>query len=377
MSKAIYAFSGDPITYGHIDIITRAVQVFKEVVVAIGVNPEKDYLFSLAERTALAKKAVANYSQVKVVSFTGLLVDFAYEIDADVIVKGVRSPTDFEYEKCLFNMGESQDIDIETVVFLARPELAHISSSNVKQLQRNQGLIHDYVPLNVKQALEAKMSQQYIISITGEIGAGKTYTAHKFMELAQQRKIEAHHIDLDAITHQILEELPQPKYQQIRQTIVKEFGAKVENKDGSINRKVLGEIVFNDKAKLEQLNNIMQQPLLVRVRRELCGKKGLILLNAALIIESNMTFLSNNNVCLVKTNQQSQKKRLLYRDLTESQIQRRLDSQYTYAQKKARLKKMIARDSFGRIWGIDNSNQAPDALFNQQFEQILQYFTLI
>lgn len=376
MSKAIYAFSGDPITYGHIDIIQRAAEVFDQLVVAIGVNPEKKYLFSLEERTKLAKTALVSFSNVKVVSFAGLLVDFAYEIGADAIVRGVRSSTDFEFENSLFKMCQSQDITIETVIFMSKPELAHVSSSNVKQLQQEQGLIHEYVPLNVKQHLEAKMSEQYIVSITGEIGAGKTYVTNKFMELAKDKKISAFNLDLDLIAHSILKDLPQPKYQQIRQSIVQEFGKKVKNSDGSINRKVLGEVVFNDQEKLKRLNDMLHQSLLVRIRRELYRKKGLIFCNAALIAEAGMSYLSNNNVCLVKTDKNSQEKRLLKRELTQNQIERRLKSQYSYAQKKSSLKKIIQRDNFGQIWEIDNSTNVSEDEIEKKFNQIIKYFKL-
>lgn len=376
MSKAIYAFSGDPITYGHIDIIVRAAEVFDEVVAAIGVNPSKDYLFSLKEREQLAKKALAGLVNVSVVSFKGLLIDFAYEIGADVIVKGVRSASDFEYEATLYHMGESQELDIDTFILIARPELAHVSSSAVKQIQKEQGLIHEYVPLNVKQALEANLSGQYILAVTGEIGSGKSYVSDKFVELGRQQDMQVHHIDLDKITHQIYQDLPQPKYKQIRELIAQVFGQKVKNKDGSIDRKILGEIVFNDYKKLQQLNRIMEQPLHVRIRRELYDKQGLILLNAALIIESQMSYLSNHNVCLVKTDRDSQRQRLNQRDLNDKQIQRRLDSQYTFDQKLKFLENAIEQTGTGQAWVVDNSGKAAANEIEAQFNQITEYFSL-
>jgi len=90
-------------------------------------------------------------------TFEGLLIDFAYEVGADVIVKGVRNPSDFEYEANLYHLGESQKLGIDTFILIARPQLAHISSSAAKEIQKDQGLIHEYVPLNVKQALEIKL----------------------------------------------------------------------------------------------------------------------------------------------------------------------------------------------------------------------------
>ncbi len=376
MSKAIYAFSGDPITYGHIDIIVRTAKLFDEVVAAIGVNPSKDYLFSLKEREQLAKKALASLPNVSVVSFRGLLIDFAYEVGADVIVKGVRSASDFEYETTLYHMSESQELDIDTFILIARPELAHVSSSAVKQIQKEHGLIHEYVPLNVKQALEARLSGQYILTITGEIGAGKSYVSDKFVELGRQQDIQVHHIDLDKITHQIYQDLPQPKYKEIRQLIAQVFGQKVKNEDGSINRKILGEIVFNDYEKLRQLNQIMEQPLHVRIRRELYDKQGLILLNAALIIESQMSYLSNHNVCLIKTNRDSQQQRLNQRDLDDGQIQRRLQSQYTFEEKLKSVKNVIAESGTGQVWVVNNSGQVPNGEIDKIFKQIIDYFSL-
>jgi pantetheine-phosphate adenylyltransferase len=376
MSKAIYAFSGDPITYGHIDLIRRAAAVFDELVVAIGVNPSKQYLFSLKERTALAKQALGRFPNVLVTSFTGLLIDFAYEMGADVIVKGVRNPSDFEYEADLQQMGESQQLGIDSFILVAKPELAHVSSSAVKQLQREQGLIHEYVPLNVKQALEIKMSEQYIVAITGEIGSGKSYVSQQFIELGKKVKTQVHHIDLDLITHQIYQDLSEPKYTQIRQTIAQEFGLEVQNDDGSINRKQLGEKVFADYHKLQTLNEIMQPPLMVRIRRELYGKQGLILLNAALIIESGMSYLANNHVCLVKTDQNSQHQRLQQRDLTDEQIKRRLASQYTFAQKLESLEEKIATDGFGQAWVVDNSSENSKTSIQHQFREILDFFEL-
>ncbi len=375
MTKAVYAFSGDPITYGHVDIVDRAAQVFDELVVAIGTNPQKQYLFSMAERLQLTQKALQHIPNVQVTSFKGLLVDFAYELRADVIVKEVCNPTDFEYENSLYKLGLSQEINIDTFILLARAELAHISSSHVKQIQQDQGLTHDYVPINVKQALEAKMNQQYIVAVTGEIGAGKTYVCQRLVELSRAAGIPAHHIDLDEITHQIYQDLPQPRYQQVRQIIAQEFGSEVQKKDGTINRKVLGEIVFNDYQKLHTLNQIMQQPLMVRIRRELYGKKGLILLSAALIVESNMVHLVNNNVCLIKIDKKTQKQRLMDRDLSENQIQRRLQSQYTFQQKKEILLDIVEHENYGKMWLIDNSSDCSQQI-QDQFQAMCDYFDL-
>ena len=201
MSRAIYAFSGDPITLGHIDIIKRAVNVFDELIVGIGFNPNKKYLFSLEERKTIAKKALADIKNVEVISFRGLLVDYAYENNIPTIIRGIRNSEDFNFELMLFQIGKSQKMKIDTFFIPARQELAHISSSAAKELQVEQGLIHEYVPLYTKQKIEEKLSHQYILGITGEIGVGKLYVCEKLEELGKEAGINVHTIDIDRIGH--------------------------------------------------------------------------------------------------------------------------------------------------------------------------------
>lgn len=372
MTKAIYAFSGDPITYGHIDVIKRASKVFDKVIAGIGANPDKKYDFSLEERTEMACRSLANIPNAKVESFQGLLVDYAYENSIPVIVKGVRNSADFNYENVLHQVGESQKLGIETYILFAKPRLAHVSSSSVKAIQKEQGLIHEYVPLYVKQKLEAKISGQYVIGITGEIGCGKSYVSEKFEDLGKKKEIPVHNIELDNIGHQILEDLTEPKYQEIRETIIKTFGDEIKLPDGKISRKALGEIVFNDYTKLEKLNEMMYTPLIVRLRRELYNKKGLILLNAALIAETAMAYLCNNNVVLIDADRQSQQRRLKERNLTQEQIKRRLASQYNYYQKKGKLEETINREKQGKLWLIENSDNSDEKEIEKTFENIVE-----
>ncbi len=351
----MYAFSGDPITYGHIDIIARSSQAFDRVVVGIGINPDKKYMFSLEERREMAQRSLSRFSNVDVVSFQGLLVDYAYEHGIGVIVKGVRNAADFDYEMVLHQVGESQKLGVDTHILFARPELAHISSSAVKGIQKEQGLIHEYVPLYVKQCLEARVSRQYILGVTGEIGAGKSYVSQQFAKLGEQKGIAVHDIELDQIGHQILGELKQPRYHEVRKQIADTFGQRVRREDGTIDRKYLGDIVFAEADALIRLNKIMKTPLLVRLRRQLYGKQGLILFNAALIAESDMAYLCNNNVVLVYADKQTQESRLASRGLTSEQMQRRLGNQFGYGEKKDKLGQVIDRDNQGKIWVVDNS----------------------
>lgn len=375
MKSAIYAFSGDPITFGHIDIINRAAAVFDCLVVAIGVNPSKKYLFSLEERTEMARRSLLNLKNVEVKSFSGMLVDFAYENNINVIVKGVRSSNDFEYEMSLHNLGESQKLGIDTFILFAKPSLAHISSSAVKDIQKEQGLIQNYVPPYVKQCVEAKLSGQYIIGLTGEIGAGKSYVGGKLVELASKMKLEAHNIELDRLSWQIQDDLKEEKYAVVRKQIIDTFGNEVANPNGSINRKALGEIVFADQKKLNHLNEIMDTPILVRLRRELKDKKGLIFLNASLLVEAEMSQLSNYNMILLSVDEATQEKRLLSRDLDKEQIKRRLKSQYDFAHKKEQLEKEIEQNKQGQLWLLENSASS-ELRIKKLLQELVVYFSL-
>lgn len=364
MRSAIYAFSGDPITFGHIDIIKRAAAVFDRVLVAIGVNQSKHYLFSQAERVEMARKSLSIIPNVEVKSFQGMLVDFAYEHNIDVIVKGVRSSKDFEYEFNLHTLGESQNLNSDTFVLFAKPSLAHVSSSAVKEIQIEQGLIHDYVSSYVKQCLEAKLSDQYIVGLTGEIGAGKSFVAKALADLAQAQGLNAHVIELDQIAWQIQSDLQAEKYVAIRKEIGEFFGPEVVDADGSINRKVLGELVFSDSDKLAQLNTIMETPILVRLRKELMGKKGLIFITAALLAEANMIQLVNHTMILVHADKEIQKQRLLERGLDAGQIKRRLESQYDTPRKQKQIEQAIAMEGTGQLWLLDNTRDSSQATKN-------------
>lgn len=366
MKTAIYAFSGDPITYGHINIVKRTWKVFDQIIVAIGENPDKKYTFNLAERKKMAERCFSHMHLVKVVSFSNLLIDFAYEQEASVIIKGVRNSADFNYESILHSVGQSQKIGIDTHILFADPELAHISSSTVKAIAKHSGDISQYVPLHVKQAIEERVCEQYIVGVTGEIGAGKSHIS-KIIKNSLNSKV--HNIELDHIAHDILEKLKEPAYEQVRKEIG-DFAPTSIEKNGFINRSILGSIIFNSPKKLQKLNDIMTKPIMVRLRKEISGKKGIILINCALLAEAHMLHICNNNVILIKVDKDTQKIRLFDRGLTEEQTKTRLASQYTYDRKKYMIEEQIDFHRHGKLWEIDNSNNMSEEA-SEQFSNLL------
>jgi pantetheine-phosphate adenylyltransferase len=138
MKKAVFPGSFDPMTLGHVDIISRALPLFDGIVIAIGVNAEKNYMFSLQERIAFIEKTFADEKKITVKTYRGLTVDFCKTINAHFILRGLRNPADFEFEKAIA-ITNRKISGIETVFLLTSAETSFISSSIVRDILRNNG----------------------------------------------------------------------------------------------------------------------------------------------------------------------------------------------------------------------------------------------
>jgi pantetheine-phosphate adenylyltransferase len=156
MATGIYAGSFDPLTNGHIDIAVRSHQFFDKLVIAVGINPNKKTLFSEEERQLFIRQSFAHFPNIKVASFQGLLVDYAKEIGATVLVRGIRSVSDFEYEMNLASINKTLAPDIETMFLPTSPKLAIVSSSMVKEVAKYGGDISSFVPKHVMEAIQVK-----------------------------------------------------------------------------------------------------------------------------------------------------------------------------------------------------------------------------
>lgn len=149
MKRALFPGSFDPITLGHYDIIKRGVKLFDEVIVAIGINSDKKYMFSLEERMQFIQEAFKNEPKVKVMTYEGLTVDFCKEIGVKYILRGLRNPADFEFEKAIAHVNRKMTT-IETVFLLTAANTSFISSSIVREVIRYNGNYSILVPDSVK-----------------------------------------------------------------------------------------------------------------------------------------------------------------------------------------------------------------------------------
>ncbi|EGT5710981.1 pantetheine-phosphate adenylyltransferase [Cronobacter dublinensis subsp. dublinensis] len=156
-TRAIYPGTFDPITNGHLDIITRAARMFDELILAVAASPHKKTMFSLDERVALAQQAAPHLPNVSVTGFSDLMANFAQTQQANVLVRGLRTAGDFEYEMQLAHMNRHLMPSLESVFLMPSKEWSFISSSLVKEVARHQGDVSHFLPAHVHQALLEKL----------------------------------------------------------------------------------------------------------------------------------------------------------------------------------------------------------------------------
>ena len=158
--SAMYPGTFDPITLGHEDLVRRAICLFDRVVVAVATNPSKETMFSLEERIALAQTVLEDFDNVEVMGYTGLTVNFAQDHNLQVIIRGLRAISDFEYEFQLANMNRHLTADVETVFLTPNETYTYISSSLVREICGMGGDVSEFVSPKVKSALIDYYSQR-------------------------------------------------------------------------------------------------------------------------------------------------------------------------------------------------------------------------
>tara|TARA_B100000927_G_C16327414_1_gene413865 strand:- start:23 stop:475 length:453 start_codon:yes stop_codon:yes gene_type:complete len=149
MKRAVFPGSFDPITLGHLDIVERSIPLFDEIIIGVGTNSEKKYMFSLKKRMDFIEETFSNYNKISVSQYEGLTIDFCKKIQADFIIRGLRNPADFEFEKAIAHTNRKLS-GIETVFMLTAAKTSFISSSIVREIISNQGDYIQLVPSSVR-----------------------------------------------------------------------------------------------------------------------------------------------------------------------------------------------------------------------------------
>jgi pantetheine-phosphate adenylyltransferase len=155
---AIYPGTFDPLTNGHVNIIQRSSELFDDVLVAVATSAGKMPLFNIEERVDMAQKALADFANVEVIQFSGLLVDLAKAHQANIVVRGIRSIADFEYETQMAGMNRKMLPSLETVFLTTHSQWADLSSTLVRDIARHGGDITEFVPDNIANAITSKLA---------------------------------------------------------------------------------------------------------------------------------------------------------------------------------------------------------------------------
>ncbi|MSQ93464.1 MAG: pantetheine-phosphate adenylyltransferase [Gemmataceae bacterium] len=162
LSKRVAVYPGvfDPVHFGHLDVIERSSRLVDKLVVGVGDNPEKAPLFNQAERVELLQGAVKAHANVEVVPFSGLAVRFVRSIGAHVMIRGIRTTSDMEYEFTMSIMNTMMDPEIETVFLMAREQYAHVSSTLLKQIASLGGTLKPFLPADILKVLVARATKK-------------------------------------------------------------------------------------------------------------------------------------------------------------------------------------------------------------------------
>jgi len=153
MNRAIYPGTFDPITLGHVDIISRACKIFDEIIVAVAINKAKNPMFDYEKRVELVKIATKQFPKVKVIGFEGLLANLSDEVEANTIIRGLRAVSDFEYELQMGYANASLKKDLETIYLMPSLQYAFISSSIVRAILTHKGKVEHLVPKEILEHL--------------------------------------------------------------------------------------------------------------------------------------------------------------------------------------------------------------------------------
>ena len=161
MKIAVFPGSFDPVTIGHIDIISRSFPLFDKIIVGVGVNSRKQTLFTPEQRIKWIKSIFMNEEKVEVQQYSGLTIDFCKSVNARFLLRGLRSAADFDYERVIAQLNHSMNKDVETIFLASKPEYSHISSTIVREILINNGDARQFLPPTIAEAVKSQLKDQH------------------------------------------------------------------------------------------------------------------------------------------------------------------------------------------------------------------------
>lgn len=367
--KFIAAFPGsfDPFHNGHLSTIISFLELHPDffLYIIIGLNKEKQntYAFSPEEKAFLIEKTIPEKykKRIKIVLYSSIIADYLYEQNIQMFVKGIRNHRDFELESWTATVNSMFSGNPKTILIAQTdPLLINVSSDNLKNFTK-WGLNAKYFASALtREALQLRLREQLLIGITGGMGTGKTTIAKKIQELSEKnndpKAIKIYHISLDELGKKIYSSDQTPRFLDIRKQVAKKFGADLLRKDTGIDTYKLGSIVFSASDKLEQLTEIILEPILYLLRKKLEETgKGIFIIEGANLVEQKLTFLFNENMIMVKTDGATQAQRLKEKKFSEEQIERRLKFQLSSENCLSAIIKMQKKEHYRLLVEIDGT----------------------
>ena len=364
--KALYPVSVDPITWGHCDILKRAASLFDAVVLGIGINPGKRYVFSPEERVALTTAALPSLhlppsACVSAEAFSGLTAEHAYYGGFAALIRGLRTVGDLEDELLLHAVNNDIKPAVETVLLPCKPHLAQCSSTIVRSLVAEGGNAASYAPIVVKEATERRILGRSLLGVVGSIGSGKSSFCARLVPALQRMQADpVHSISLDQVGHHVLSaEARAPCFQLARQEISEAFGVPLQE-DSSIDRSALAKLAFSRPEQLRRLAQIMRQPIAARLYQLMARSHGIFVVEGATLIEAGWSSLVNNNLILVDAHPDVRLRRLMRRPAhNEEEAVRRISFQITPEERSRMLSERISQDGWGRTYHYRTDDGPP------------------
>jgi len=336
LEEQVVVFSGsfDPWTYGHEAVVRDYLRMNpnSKVKVVLWVNPNKKGTFTPKQRKILIEKTLWDdlKDRVEVDIYSGLIADYVYENWYSHIIKWVRNDVDFVYEKDIATLSKRFSWDVMTSFIPQIDSLkAGISSSSFKALFSFGWDVYSDASPVVREALRMKQSWQWIIGLTWWIASWKTTFWKWLEELSEKTDIKIHYLNLDKITN-IIHTSDKEFCVRARNKIKEQFWDEVLLLDWTTNKKILWDIVFKDELKMQKLMDIMLEPLIHLLKKQISkiDTPWIILVEWAIIFDRGLTYLFDENIIHIWVSPEKQRERVEKRDwLTKKQIEHRLKSQ--------------------------------------------------